>query len=98
MKEGCHKKKLTPRDLEDKNSIIKRINRIIGSANGVKKMIEEDRYCEDVLVQLAAIEKSIKSLSSLIMEEHLKSCVCEQIKNGNEQVVDEIMTLFKRFK
>lgn len=91
----CEKKKT--RSEEDKKNINNRLNRIIGQLNGIKKMIDEDRYCDDVLIQLSAADKSIRSLSAIILEEHMHSCVVEGIKHGNTDVVDEIVDLFKRF-
>ena len=95
--EAC-KMKNTPRDEESKKKLISRINRINGQINGIKKMIEEDRYCDDVLIQLSAIDKAIKGLANEILDEHMKSCVIENIQNGNYEVLDEIVTLFKRFQ
>ncbi|MDY2888014.1 MAG: metal-sensing transcriptional repressor [Candidatus Caccosoma sp.] len=95
--EAC-KMKNTPRDEESKKKLISRINRINGQINGIKKMIEEDRYCDDVLIQLSAIDKAIKGLANEILDEHMKSCVIENIQKGNYEVLDEIVTLFKRFQ
>ena len=95
--EAC-KMKNTPRDEKSKKKLISRINRINGQINGIKKMIEEDRYCDDVLIQLSAIDKAIKGLANEILYEHMKSCVIENIQKGNYEVLDEIVTLFKRFQ
>mgnify|MGYP004710189587 FL=1 len=95
--EAC-KMKNTPRDEESKKKLISRINRINGQINGIKKMIEDDRYCDDVLIQLSAIDKAIKGLANEILDEHMKSCVIENIQKGNYEVLDEIVTLFKRFQ
>ena len=65
--------------------------------DGVKKMIENDRYCPDILIQLASIEKSIKSLSSIILDNHMHSCVIKGIKEGDESKIDEVIDLFRRF-
>ena len=95
----CEKcKRVTERDLEEKKLINNRLNRINGQINGIKKMIEEDRYCDDILIQLSAIDKSIKSLANVILESHMHSCVLENIQKGNTQVLDEIVDLFKRFQ
>ena len=94
--ENC--KRVKERDLEEKKLINNRLNRINGQINGIKKMVEEDRYCDDILIQLSAIDKSIKSLANVILESHLHSCVLENIKKGNTQVLDEIVDLFKRFQ
>lgn len=95
----CEKcKRVKERDLEEKKLINNRLNRINGQINGIKKMIEEDRYCDDILIQLSAIDKSIKSLANVILESHIHSCVLENIQKGNTQVLDEIVDLFKRFQ
>ena len=60
-------------------------------------MIAEDTYCNDILVQLSAIENSIKSLSNHILENHLYSCVTRDLENGKLEVIDELISLFKKF-
>lgn len=89
--------KKTKRCEEEKQKIIKRLNRIEGQVVGIKKMINDDRYCNDILIQLSAIDKSINSLSNYILENHLYSCVSNDLEMGNIEVVDEIISLFKRF-
>lgn len=60
-------------------------------------MINEDRYCGDVLIQLAAVESAVKAISREVMQDHLESCVVDRIQSGDTEVVDEVMDLFKRF-
>ena len=91
----CERK--TERNIETKNLINGRINKILGQLNGVKKMIDSDRYCEDVLIQLLAIEKSVNSLSKLILDNHMHNCLISKIENGQYEIVDEICDLIKRF-
>ena len=74
-----------------------RLNRISGQIGGIKRMVEEDRYCDDILIQLAAADASVKSLSALILKNHLHGCVVEHIKEGDESVLDEIVELFRKF-
>ncbi len=96
--ENCCKTRKKVRSEEEKRALTTRVNRLIGQMNGVKKMIEEDRYCDDVLTQLAAIDKAVKSLAAVMLEAHMHSCLVENIKSGNTEAVDEIVTLFKRFQ
>ncbi len=91
----CHKK--THRTESEKKTVINRINRIEGQLNGIKRMINEDTYCNDVLIQLSAIENSIKSLSNHILENHLHSCITRDFENGEIKAIDEVIDLFKRF-
>lgn len=91
------KKRENERDIEEVKKLDNRINRIIGQLNGIKSMIDENRYCDDILIQLAAIDKSVKSLASIILESHMKECMVKSINDGKLDVIDEIVDLFKRF-
>ena len=95
-KDKCCNKK-TYRGEDEKKTINNRISRIEGQLKGIKKMIQEDAYCNDVLVQLSAIENSIRSLSNHILENHLYSCVTRDLENGKLETLDEVISLFKRF-
>ena len=89
--------KHTPRSDELKKSVTCRLNRAIGQLNGVKAMIEDDRYCGDVLTQLAAAESAVRAVSRMVMQDHLKTCVVERIQQGDTEVVDEVMDLLRKF-
>ena len=93
---GCHLKN-TPRADELQADLQKRLNRAIGQLNGVKGMIDDNRYCGDVLMQLAAAEKALLRVSELILQDHMRTCVVEQIREGNDEVVDEVIDLLRRF-
>ncbi len=93
--ECCNRK--TKRGPDEKKLIINRLNRINGQIKGITKMIENDAYCNDVLVQLSAVKNSVKSLSSHILENHLYTCVTQDLENGELDTIDELISLFKRF-
>lgn len=95
MQKECCKK--TVRADNEKHLITNRINRIQGQLSGINKMIQNDVYCNDVLIQLSAVQNSIKSLSNHILENHLYSCVTRDLEEGKDEVIDEIISLFKRF-
>ncbi|GHO85099.1 metal-sensitive transcriptional regulator [Dictyobacter formicarum] len=79
----------------DKTDVLKRLNYIDGHLNGIRKMIEEDKYCVDILRQTYAVRKAIEKLEALILEKHLQHCVPEGIKSGSEQgVIDELIQLY----
>ena len=61
-------------------------------------MIEDDRYCDDVLLQVASATNALKSLSNEILKSHMKSCMAEDIKNDNLEVIDDILNLFRKIK
>lgn len=94
--ENCCKTK--NRSEEQKKKIITHLNRVNGQINGIKKMIEEDRYCDDVLIQLSAVHNSVKSLANLILDDHMHSCLIEHINKGEYEIIDEIVSLFRRFQ
>lgn len=93
----CCRHKQTPRTDELVRDVDCRINRAIGQLNGVKAMLDDNRYCGDVLTQLAAAQSAIKAVSRIVLKEHLETCVVEQIQAGNTEVVDEVMGLLKKF-
>ncbi len=96
--ETCCKNRVKNRSEDQKKQLSNRINRIIGQMNGVKNMIESDRYCDDVLIQLSAIDKAIKGLANIILNDHIHSCVVKNVKEDHLEVLDEIVDLFKRFQ
>ncbi len=94
----CCNCKKTVRSEQEKKSLKNRLNRISGQVNGISKMIDEDRYCDDILIQLSAINSAVKSLANTIVERHMSTCVVREIKNGNTEIISEVMNLFKRFQ
>lgn len=79
----------------DKSDVIKRLNYIEGHLGGIRKMVEGDQYCVDILKQTYAVRKAIEKMEALILENHLHGCVPEGIREGREQeVIDELMQLY----
>ena len=91
----CKKKERTD---EEKKKMKNRINRIVGQLNGISKMVDEDRYCDDILIQLSAVDKSVKALANNILDNHMHSCLIEHINNGDYNIIDDIVNLVKRFQ
>ena len=90
-------KKKTIRSGDEKKKIVNRLNRIKGQINRIEKMVDSDCYCNDLLIQVVAAEKSLKSLANFILENHLYKCVAEDLEKGDFQIIDELISLFKRF-
>jgi len=79
----------------DKASVLKRLNYIEGHLGGIRKMVEEDKYCVDILRQTYAVRKAIEKLEAMILEDHLHGCVPEGIREGREnEVVEELVQLY----
>ncbi|MGN0329243.1 MAG: metal-sensing transcriptional repressor [Lachnospira sp.] len=94
-KNCCHKKK--QRDTEELKNLINRLSRIEGQVRGVKGMVENDAYCIDILNQVSAISAALNSFSKVLLENHIKACVVTDIKQGKDEVVDELVSTIKKF-
>lgn len=90
------KYKHVPRSDAELKQLKNRIHRIIGQLNGIESMLEDNRYCGDVLIQIAAVEKALQSFGYTILQEHLETCVTEDVKEGNTDIMEEVMNLVKR--
>lgn len=79
---------------------ISRLNRIIGQVEGIKKMIEANRYCPDILIQLKAIRSAVRSVESNILASHLQHCVAQSFESeiDREQKIAELKEIFDRFE
>lgn len=81
----------------DHSDEMSRLNRISGQVEGVKKMIEEQRYCPDIITQLRAIQSATKSIEANILRRHLEACVKDAFANDDsEEKIDELIKLFKK--
>ncbi|HET6872394.1 MAG TPA: metal-sensing transcriptional repressor [Sporolactobacillaceae bacterium] len=92
------KSPLIPRTDQEKAKMIARLKRIEGQVRGLQKMIEEDRYCVDILVQMSAVQAAIKKVGYALMERHTKMCVSSAIKNGEgDDYIEELMKVVQQF-
>lgn len=91
---ACEKKTL--RTEEQKRKLLNRLNRLEGQVRGVKKMIENDAYCNDILTQSAAISAAVNAFSREVLRAHLHSCVVRDIREGRDEVVDELTDTLER--
>ena len=97
MSECCQKQKI--RSEEEYRTLINRLNRIEGQVRGIKNMVESNAYCTDILIQTSAVTSALNSFSKELLSKHIKECVTEKIKNGDEQIIDELLdTLQKLMK
>ncbi len=89
-KKGSHTSEL-------KENMIKRLSRIEGQIRGISKMIENDEYCDNVLHQISSVGQALNGVKTVLLDAHLKSCVIEQIKDGKDEVVDELLVTLRKF-
>lgn len=88
------KKKMRPED--EKRMLTSRLNRIEGQIRGIKKMLENDAYCPDILVQVSAANAALRSFSKVLLSNHIKTCVLEGSKSGDDSIFNELCTLIEK--
>jgi DNA-binding FrmR family transcriptional regulator len=85
----------------DKDALGKRLRRIEGQVRGIQKMVEDDRYCMDVLTQIGAVSKALESVSLEILDDHVKHCVADALASGDARAAnektDELLAAVQRF-
>lgn len=89
-----HRKK--ERGEQEHKDLLHRLNRIEGQIRGIKGMVEKDVYCTDILVQVAAVTAALNSFNRQLLETHIKTCVIDDIKEGREETVEELLTTLQK--
>lgn len=97
-KHSCDKcsDRLAHHSSELKSDIDRRISRIEGQIRGIRKMVSDNKYCDDVLNQITSAQSALNSVRIMLLENHIKSCVAEQLAEGNTYVIDELMKTISR--
>lgn len=94
---ACHTK-AQPREEKEIKALKNRLNRIQGQLNGIGRMLDENRYCGDILIQVAAIESALQAFGYVILKEHLETCVQDKIRQGDGHVMEETLELIRKLK
>lgn len=89
---GKHKE----RDEKEFKDLMNRLKRIEGQVRGVQNMLENNVYCTDILIQVSAINSALNSFNKVLLGNHLKTCVAENIRNGNNEIIDELMNTLQK--
>ena len=90
----CHKKK--ERSEKEYKDLIHRLNRIEGQIRGVRNMVEQDAYCPDILIQVAAANAALNSFNKVLLGNHLRTCVANDIREGHDETIDELLKVLQR--
>lgn len=99
MKMKCEKcTRMKHRTEEEKKDLNRRLKIIAGQVNGISQMIEDDRYCNDVLIQISSTINALKSLGTEMLKSHLRTCVVKDIKDNKLEILDEVVDLFGKLK
>lgn len=84
------------REEKEERNLLNRLNRIEGQIRGIKTMVQEDRYCVDILTQVSAVQAALNSFNKTLLKNHIKTCVVEDIKADNETAVDELCVVIQK--
>lgn len=89
-------------DIQTKAKALGRLRRIEGQVQGIQRMVEEDKYCLDILLQLTAVQGAVEQVQKLLLGQHLEACVADAVRSGNnardrQRKIDEVLEVFSRF-
>ena len=96
MEHNCHCQKTKIRSDEEFKALINRLNRIEGQIRGIKGMVEKSAYCTDILIQVAAVNAALNAFNKELLAQHIKTCVADDIKNGKDETVDELVATLQK--
>ncbi len=95
--EQCHCcRKAKHRSEQEYKDLINRLSRIEGQVRGVKRMVDEDAYCVDILTQVSAITAALNSFNKVLLANHIRTCVADGIRNGEDEQVEELVTTLQK--
>ena len=93
-KECCHKTK--ERSEKEYKDMMNRLSRIEGQIRGIKGMVEKNAYCPEILIQVAAANAALNSFNKLLIANHIRTCVAEDIRNGRDETIDELVVTIQK--
>lgn len=98
MKQACpgcsHKTK--ERSEKEYKDLLNRLSRIEGQVRGIRKMVENDAYCTDILVQVSAVNAALNSFNKVLLANHIRTCVADDIRSGKKETIDELVTTLQK--
>lgn len=94
MNDCCVKHK--KRSEAEYRSLINRLNRIEGQVRGIKNMLDDELYCPDILIQVSAIKAALDGFNKELLSSHIRTCVADNIREGNDEVIDELLETLKK--
>lgn len=96
MNQECTCRKTKARSEKEYKDLMNRLNRIEGQVRGIKRMVEEEAYCPDILVQVAAVNAALNSFNKVLLENHIRTCVTNDIREGREETVEELLATLQK--
>lgn len=96
MNKDCCSHKTKHRTEEEYKALTNRLSRIEGQVRGVRNMLESDAYCTDILVQVSAIQAALNAFNRELLANHIRTCVADDIRKGNDEVIDELVATLQK--
>ncbi len=96
VEESCCCQKTKERSGEEYKSLINRLSRIEGQVRGIKGMVEKNAYCTDILTQVAAVTAALNSFNKELLANHIKTCVAQDIRNGKDETIEELVAVMQK--
>lgn len=95
-KECCCNERHKDRSEEEKKKLMNRLKRIEGQIRGIEGMVEKDAYCPDILIQVSAVNAALNSFNKELLAKHIKTCVVDDIKEGHDETIDELVKVLQK--
>ena len=96
MNETCCRKKSVPRSEAERTRLIHRLNRMEGQLRGIRGMVENDQYCNDILIQCSAVNAALNAFERELLANHIRTCVKDRLQSGDDAVVDELVETMRK--
>ena len=96
MQDCCCNQKKTLRSAEEHKKLLHRLNRIEGQVRGVRRMVEEDAYCTDILMQVSAISAALNAFNRELLSRHIRTCVADSVREGKDERVEELVQTLQK--
>lgn len=84
------------REDEEKKKLLNRLKKAEGQIRGIQRMVEEDAYCPDILMQVSAVNQALNSFNKVLLAEHVRTCVASDIRSGNDETIDELVHVLQK--
>ena len=95
-KQNCCFCRTKHRNEKEERDLLNRLNRIEGQIRGIRGMVEKEAYCPDILTQVAAASAALNSFSKVLLASHIKTCVAQDIRDGKDETIDELLTTLQK--
>lgn len=92
----CCAHKTKKRSEDEYKKLINRLSRIEGQIRGIRKMVENDAYCTDILIQVSAVNAALNAFNKELLSNHIRTCVADDIKNGKDETIDELVNTLQK--